>query len=131
MIIASIWMPHWVIYTVTTAKGDQIDKHLGLFRSCSSLDDPSCKQFPYQQLCGEDERYFCSMWRTTGFLAMFSLVLCLSGFVTFVLMLSGGKYRREKGWPIISGLLMVISIVEFAMISIVVSYNSLLWFSPY
>ncbi|KAH7149637.1 hypothetical protein B0J13DRAFT_621475 [Dactylonectria estremocensis] len=119
MTVASIWMPNWVSYSVTTTSGGTVEKHIGLHRSCSNLDDPPCRNFPYKELCQDEERYFCSMWRTVGFMASFSTILCLAGLVSFAVILGGGKYKRETGWPFVGAMLTLVSAVEFATISIV------------
>lgn len=120
MIIASIALPNWVSYSVTTAKGEHIQKIIGLHKSCSTLNDPSCTPFPTSELCQAGERYFCSMWKTVGFLASFSVLLCFATLVTFGVTLGGGKYKRESGWAIVAALLTLVSVVEFVIISIVV-----------
>ncbi|KAL7786634.1 hypothetical protein V8C37DRAFT_391919 [Trichoderma ceciliae] len=119
MIVASITEPHWVSYSVTTTKGETLEKHIGLHKSCSSLDDPHCRDFPSKELCQYGERYFCSMWRTVGFMASFAIILCLASLIAFALVMGGGKYRRETGWPFVSALLTLVSVVEFIIISIV------------
>ncbi|KAL7927860.1 hypothetical protein ACQKWADRAFT_278052 [Trichoderma austrokoningii] len=119
MIVASITEPHWVSYSVTTTAGETLEKHIGLHKSCSSLDDPHCRDFPSKELCQYGERYFCSMWRTVGFMASFTIILCLASLITFALVMGGGKYRRETGWPFVSALLTLVSVVEFIIISIV------------
>ncbi|PNP57995.1 hypothetical protein THARTR1_02153 [Trichoderma harzianum] len=119
MIIASVSEPNWVSYSVTTTKGETLEKHIGLHKSCSSLDDPHCRDFPSTELCQYGERYFCSMWRTVGFMASFVIVLCLASLIAFALVMGGGKYRRESGWPFVAALLTLVSVVEFTIISIV------------
>lgn len=121
MVIASIWIPHWVTYSVTTAAGDTFEKHIGLHKSCSNLDDPPCRTYPYEELCQEGERYFCSMWRTVGFMASFAVILCLACLVSFLVIMGGGKYKRETGWPFVGAMLTLVAVVEFIIISIVVS----------
>lgn len=120
MVVASIWIPHWVSYSVTTGSGETFEKHIGLHKSCSSLDDPHCRPFPYKELCQGEERYFCSMWRTVGFMASFSVILCLACVVSFVVIMSGGKYKRETGWPFVGAMLTLVAVVEIVIISIVV-----------
>lgn len=120
MVVVSIWLPNWVTYSVTTTAGDTVEKHIGLHQSCSSLDDPPCRPFPYKELCTDEEHYFCSMWRTVGFMASFATILCLAALVCFAVIMGGGKYKRETGWPFIGALLTLVSVVEFATISIVV-----------
>ncbi|KAL6908301.1 hypothetical protein GGI43DRAFT_392416 [Trichoderma evansii] len=119
MIVASVTEPHWVSYSVTTTSGETLEKHIGLHKSCSSLDDPHCRDFPSKELCQYGERYFCSMWRTVGFMASFEIILCLASLVAFALVMGGGKYRRETGWPFVAALLTLVSVVEFIIISIV------------
>lgn len=121
MIVVPIWLPNWLTYSVTSATGETIERHIGLHKSCSTLDDPYCRDFPPKDLCEGGERYFCSMWRTVGFLASFTTLLCLGGLVTFVVIMSGGKYKRETGWPFAAAMLTLVSVVEFVSISIVVS----------
>lgn len=121
MIIASIWMPNWVSYSVTAANGETFEKHIGLHKSCSTLDDPPCRDFPYKELCQQGERYFCSMWRTVGFMASFATILCLACLVSFTVIMAGGKYKRETGWPFVGVMLTLVAVVEFVIISIVVS----------
>ncbi|KJK83059.1 hypothetical protein H634G_01187 [Metarhizium anisopliae BRIP 53293] len=90
MIVASIFIPNWVSYSVTTPKGDVVEKHIGLHKTCSNLNSPTCREFP-----------------TAEFL------------VSFLVVMKGGKYKRETGWPLVAGMLTLVSVVEFAVISIV------------
>lgn len=121
MLAASIAMPNWVDYAVTTAKGDTVRKTIGLHRSCSTLDGQHCTPYPTKALCEGESRYFCTMWRTTGWLASFAVVLGLAGFVSFGVTLGGGKFKRESGWPFVSGLIALFAAIELVIISIVVS----------
>lgn len=122
MILASIATPNWISYAVTTAKGDTILKTIGLHKSCSTLGGHyACGPYPTPALCETGPRYFCSMWRTTGWLASFSVVLSLAGLVAFAVTLGGGKYKRESGWPFVAGLISSFSAVQLVIISIVVS----------
>lgn len=54
-----------------------------------------------------------------GFLASFSAILCLATLVCFLVVMRGGKYRRETGWPLVSGMLTVVAVVELVVISAV------------
>ncbi|RSL70784.1 hypothetical protein CEP54_001644 [Fusarium duplospermum] len=118
MIVTSIWLPNWVSYSVTTASGETVEKHIGLHKSCSTLTEPQCIDFPPKELC-QGERYFCSLWRTVGFMASFATILCLGGLVTFIVIMSGGKYKRETGWPFVGSMMTLVAVVEFITISIV------------
>ncbi|OAA57719.1 hypothetical protein ISF_06960 [Cordyceps fumosorosea ARSEF 2679] len=120
MIVASIAMPNWIDYAVTTAKGDTVRKTIGLHRSCSNLDGPRCVPYPTAALCQSAERrYFCTVWRTTGWLASFSVVLGLAGLLSLAVTLAGGKYRRESGWPLVSGLVATFAAVQLIVVSVV------------
>ncbi|QPG97271.1 hypothetical protein C2857_006063 [Epichloe festucae Fl1] len=120
MIIVSIFQRSWISYHVTSPRGDSFDVHVGLHERCFSTHDPPCRPYPPADLCqGENGRYFCSVWRTVGFLASFSAILCLATLVCFLVVIKGGKYRRETGWTLVSGMLTMVSLVEFVVISAV------------
>lgn len=53
-------------------------------------------------------------------MASFVIVLCLGSLIAFAIVMGGGKYRRETGWPFVAALLTLVSVVEFIIISIVV-----------
>ncbi|KHN94327.1 uncharacterized protein MAM_07856 [Metarhizium album ARSEF 1941] len=119
MVVASIFIPNWVSYSVTTPKGDVVEKHIGLHRTCSNLDSPTCREFPTADLCQAGQRYFCDMWKTVGFMASLAAIMCLASLVCFLVVMKGGKYKRETGWPLVSGMLTLVSVVELVIISIV------------
>lgn len=119
MTVASITVPHWITYSVTTDDHSTYSKHIGLHRSCSNLYDPPCRTFPTEDQCQGDERYFCSMWRTVGFLASFGVIMHLAGLVTFLVIMGGGKFKREVGWKVLSSLLLGVAAIEFVIIGIV------------
>ncbi|KAI0393346.1 hypothetical protein F5Y17DRAFT_459018 [Xylariaceae sp. FL0594] len=117
--LASLLTPHWVTYSVTAAPtGATFSKHLGLHESCSTESSPRCQPFPSDDDC-RDDRPFCSLWRSSGFLLSFATIVELATLVTFVVVLAGGKYKRETGWRIVGGLLMADAVVEFASMGIV------------
>ncbi|KAH6690581.1 hypothetical protein F5X68DRAFT_259992 [Plectosphaerella plurivora] len=118
MTVASISVPHWISYSVTT-EHQTFSRHIGLHRSCSNLYDPPCRTFPTEDQCQGDERYFCSMWRSIGFLASFSVILHLATLVSFLVVMGGGRFKREVGWKVVSVLLLSVAAVEVVIISIV------------
>ncbi|KAG6016251.1 hypothetical protein E4U41_004480 [Claviceps citrina] len=120
MIIGSIFQTGWISYHVASPRGDSFDVHVGLHQRCFSTHDPPCRPYPPEDLCqGEGGRYFCSVWRTAGFLASLSAILCLATLVCFLVVVRGGKYRRETGWPLVSGMLAVVAAVELVVVSAV------------
>ncbi|KLU84869.1 hypothetical protein MAPG_03903 [Magnaporthiopsis poae ATCC 64411] len=94
MTLASIALPNWVSYGVTSTKGRSVTRNVGLHRSCSSVLDPQCRPFPLdREDCAGDGSAFCSMWRTTGFLVSLAAVLELVTLVAFLVVMAGGKQK--------------------------------------
>lgn len=123
MVIASIIIPNWVSYTVTTPRGDRIERHVGLHKVCMNIETPNCKPYPTPKFCEAGEQAFCDMWRTVGFMASLSAIMCLASLVCFLVVMTGGKYKRETGWPFVSGMLTLVSFVDIAIISFVVGLH--------
>jgi formate hydrogenlyase subunit 3/multisubunit Na+/H+ antiporter MnhD subunit len=69
-----------------------------------------------------DDGYFCSLWRTTGFLMNFAAVLELVTIVAYIVILAGGKQKRQSGWKLLGALLVVTGAVQCAAMAIVVSF---------
>ncbi|KAI2640321.1 hypothetical protein GGS21DRAFT_412175 [Xylaria nigripes] len=116
--IISLVTTHWVTYSVTASTGSTFSKHLGLHESCSSVADPPCRTFPSEEDC-RDDKAFCSLWRSSGFLLSFATIVELATLVSFFVVVTGGKFKRESGWKLIGGLLLADSMVEFASMGIV------------
>ncbi|OQE28752.1 hypothetical protein PENSTE_c003G02000 [Penicillium steckii] len=113
--ISSIVIPRWVSY-----HSEKPAHHYsyGLHRRCSSLTD-TCESFPQQDDCHGDDRYFCSMWRSVGFLMSFAVVLEGMSIVTYIIILGGGKRLRENGWRILSILIVLSALIQAGGMSIV------------
>lgn len=94
---------------------------IGLHKSCSNIDGYNCTPYPTDILCQSEQRYFCTVWRTTGWLASFSVIISLASLVAFGMMLGGGKYKRERGWPLVAGLISTFAALQLVVISVVVS----------
>lgn len=60
------------------------------------------------------------MWRSVGFLMSFAAVLELVCLVAFVVILCGGKQKREGGWKVLCFGLGLVGVVQAAGMSIVV-----------
>ncbi|KAH7026218.1 uncharacterized protein B0I36DRAFT_330146 [Microdochium trichocladiopsis] len=119
MTITSIVTPNWITYQVTADNtGKTFTKSLGLHQSCSSMDDPSCRSFPDDDDC-RDDQFFCSMWRSSGFLLSFATIVELATLITFLVVMLGGKYKRETGWKLIGSFLVADAVIEFAGMGIV------------
>ncbi|CZR60462.1 uncharacterized protein PAC_10358 [Phialocephala subalpina] len=117
MTFASIFIPDWVTWTVDTDDG-VFRKTIGLHRSCSST-NTQCQHFPQYEDCHGTDRYFCSMWRSVGFMMSFAAVLELVTIVAYVVVLAGGKQKRESGWKVLSFLLVVVGLLQCASMAIV------------
>lgn len=125
MTLASILFPHWVSMDVQAHNSDKtFSQHLGLHHYCNTaLSDKPCRTFPEEDIdCDPNDRYFCSMWRTTGFLMSFTTVVELATLVGFVVTIGGGSVKREYGWKVLCGLLAVISVTQFAAMGLVVGF---------
>lgn len=121
MTIASIYLPNWITYSVTTPSNNRLTQHIGLHRSCSNFRDPPCRPYPSEAQCEGDEAVFCRMWRSAGFIANFAVALHLVMVVVYIVLINGGKQRREGGWRLLAGLLAMIAMVEYAIVAVIVS----------
>lgn len=119
--IASIALPNWISYTSPTST-DPIRVTYGLHRRCSSITG-KCTPFPQSDDClgGGGDRYFCSMWRSTGFFMNFSVVMELACVFAYIVILVGGRSSREAGWKILAGLLGLVAVGQLIAMALVVS----------
>jgi hypothetical protein len=119
MTMASIFIPDWITWTVDNSDGGHFTKTIGLHRSCSSTSG-TCVHYPQREDCFGTDRYFCSMWRSVGFMMSFAAVLELATLVAYVVVILGGKQKRETGWRILAFMLMLVGVVQCASMAIVV-----------
>ncbi|KAL8818552.1 MAG: hypothetical protein Q9223_002834 [Gallowayella weberi] len=117
MTLISIIKPRWISWDSKTPSGQDIHYTYGLHRRCSSLTG-TCEYFPHAQDCHGD-RYFCSMWRSVGFLMSFGVVIEGMTLIAFIVLLVGGKQKREQGWKVISGLLVLSGLIQCAGMAII------------
>ncbi|KAH8820954.1 hypothetical protein F5884DRAFT_68639 [Xylogone sp. PMI_703] len=116
---AAIVLPDWMSWNVTTSTGSHLSKKIGLHRSCSSVDS-RCRDFPsVLDDCSGSGRYFCSMWRSVGFLMSFTAVLEIVTIVTYGVILVGGKQKRQNGWKLLAFLLSIVGLAQLATTTIV------------
>ncbi|KAH8786139.1 hypothetical protein BGZ57DRAFT_882268 [Hyaloscypha finlandica] len=118
MTLAAIFIPDWITWTVDTADGGHFTKTIGLHRSCSSTTG-HCIHYPQQEDCSGSDRYFCSMWRSVGFMMSLTAVLELATLVAYIVVILGGKQKREAGWKVLASLLLLIGVVQCASMAIV------------
>ncbi|KAF2726256.1 hypothetical protein K431DRAFT_259071 [Polychaeton citri CBS 116435] len=119
--IAAIALPNWVSYSspATIPNSDPIRVTYGLHKRCSSITG-RCTHFPQNDEChGSEDRYFCNMWRTTGFLMNFVIVMELACLVGYLVILSGGRGAREVGWKVLAGLLSIVTAGELTAMALV------------
>ena len=122
--IASVALPNWVSYTSPTDH-DPIRVTYGLHKRCSSITG-ECKPFPLHEDCYKEDRYFCSMWRSTGFLLNFSLMAELACVVAYITILVGGRQVRESGWKVLAALLGLVAVAELIAMALVVGIGCML-----
>lgn len=118
MTLSSIIIPRWISWNNETPSGEHIHYTYGLHRRCSSLTG-TCDHFPRQEDCRND-RYFCSMWRSVGFLMSFAIVIEGMTLIAYIVILVGGVQKRASGWKLLSGMLLLVAAVQLAVMSIVV-----------
>ena len=61
------------------------------------------------------------MWRSVGFLMSFAIVLEGMTFIAYLVILAGGKQKRESGWKVLSGLHFIVGALQLAGMAIIVS----------
>jgi len=64
------------------------------------------------------------MWRTVGFLMSFAVVMEGMCLIAYIVILAGGKQKREQGWSILSFLIVLAAVVQCASMSLVVRVES-------
>ncbi|KAA8896877.1 hypothetical protein FN846DRAFT_900216 [Sphaerosporella brunnea] len=116
--LVSIIIPRWVSYRDTTPHGTPITYTYGLHRRCSSTTG-ECTHFPTYEDCHGTDRYFCSMWRSVGFLMSFAVVLEGAIILAFITILMGGRTKRESGWKIMSFLLLLVAMMQCTSMALV------------
>ncbi|KAL4808774.1 hypothetical protein BDV18DRAFT_157712 [Aspergillus unguis] len=118
--LASIIVPNWVSYHSTSSTPGSKDYHYtyGLHRRCSSLTD-TCDSFPKKEDCLGEDRYFCSMWRTVGFMMSFAVVLEAMSVVAWIIIISGSKRMRENGWKVLVVLILIGAGIQIGAVGIV------------
>jgi len=60
------------------------------------------------------------MWRSTGFLMNFSVVIELACVVAYITILVGGRASREAGWQVLASLLGVVAGAQMVAMALVV-----------
>ncbi|KAH8589424.1 hypothetical protein B0O99DRAFT_636851 [Bisporella sp. PMI_857] len=121
MTFTSIFLPDWISWSVTSnTGGGTISKRIGLHRSCSTINDiTTCHHFPQHEDCHSTDRYFCSMWRSVGFIMSFTAAIELATLVAYLVVIAGGRQKRETGWKIMVFLLGVVGVLQCGAMSIV------------
>jgi len=116
--LVSIIIPRWISYRDTFVDGTPITYTYGLHRRCSSTTG-KCTHFPTYDDCHGSDRYFCSMWRSVGFLMSFAVVLECVVILAFITVLIGGRATRERGWGLMSFFLLLVALLQCASMSLV------------
>lgn len=140
MTIAAIIVPEWLGWDSIVGDGkhaSHIHKQLGLHKQCSNKaniefsdspfatsistlkSDLQCTPYPRTQDCYDENRYFCSIWRSVGFLMSFAVVLEGMTIAAFAVLLVGGKQKREQGWGFMATMAGLAALVQAVAGSIV------------
>jgi len=118
MTMAAISIPEWITWSAESENGGRHTKTIGLHKSCSSTMS-NCEDFPQPEDCYSTDRYFCSMWRSVGFMMSFAALFELVTLVAFVVVLVGGRQKRETGWKVLAFLLVLVGALQCASMAIV------------
>ncbi|MCJ1244626.1 hypothetical protein MMC30_001825 [Trapelia coarctata] len=116
--LTSIIIPRWISWDSETASGSRIHYTYGLHKRCSSFTH-TCTYFPQDEDCHGEDRYFCSMWRSVGFLMSFAVVMEGMTLIAFLVVIAGGKQKREQGWKILSGMLLLAGMIQCAGMALI------------
>lgn len=130
--LASIVVPNWIAYDTTTNTGKNLHYTYGLHRRCSNTNQSpgssvyitsplTCTSYPRYSDCQGEDRYFCSMWRSVGFLMSFAVVIEGMTIAAFAILLGGGKQRRESGWGALAILTALAAFVQAIGMALIVS----------
>jgi hypothetical protein len=65
------------------------------------------------------------MWRSVGFLMSFAVVLEGMTLIAYLVVLAGGKQKRETGWRILTLFLVLIALVQCASMGLVVGFSGI------
>ncbi|CAK7234746.1 hypothetical protein SCUCBS95973_009039 [Sporothrix curviconia] len=143
MTIAANIVPNWLYYVMypTVPGSDPYWMSLGLHKSCTSdLPDPavshasplfarsasasaagSCRSFPHRDWdcgTGAHQQMFCSVWRTIGFLMALALVAELVTLAGFVMVLAGGRMKRDFGWRVLVPLIEAVGVMQLVAMAL-------------
>lgn len=135
MTLTSILQPNWLSFHVDsplpqpTVTSAIISRTLGLHQSCTSSyahggTTTVCRPFPAETDCSArgEGASFCAMWRTVGWLMSLATIMELAALMGVVVVMAGGKARREAGWGVLAGLLGLCGVLLFGGMAVVVSY---------
>ena len=61
------------------------------------------------------------MWRSVGFLMSFAIVIEGMNLIVYIIILAGGKQKRESGWKVLAGLHLIVAALQVAAMAIIVS----------
>ncbi|EGC45181.1 conserved hypothetical protein [Histoplasma capsulatum var. duboisii H88] len=121
--LASIILPRWISSLKGTSAGVSYGLHYRCFSKTAPIATTTCVRFPQFDDCTGDDRQFCSMWRTIGFLMSFAVVLEGMTLMTYIVILTGGKQMRESGWRVLSLFLVLVALVQCASMALVSYLN--------
>lgn len=61
------------------------------------------------------------MWRSVGFLMSFAVVIEGMNLIVYIIILAGGKQKRESAWKFLAGLHVIAAALQIAAMAIIVS----------
>jgi len=121
----SIFADNWLVWHAESNRGDHFTKKIGLHHSWTSTSG-RWETYPSKEDCDAKTMggHFCSMWRTTAFMMSFAAVLELATLVAYLVIIIGGRQKRENGWKLLVSMLAVIGVAQcFCMSTVSYLYD--------
>ncbi|CAI2165852.1 14796_t:CDS:2 [Funneliformis geosporum] len=116
--LLALFLPNWLLFS--TSKPFRTYNNIGLFKRCSNtiLYD-SCRPFPSSEYNDCEENFFCEEWGLAGVTMILAAIVGGLTWLNFIMILLGGRLRREKAWKNSSGLLLLQALLQFITIFLI------------
>ncbi|CAG8531633.1 3278_t:CDS:2 [Funneliformis caledonium] len=116
--LLSLLLPNWLLFS--TPKPFRTYTNIGLFKRCSNtIFNDECRPFPSSDYNDCEEKFFCEEWGLAVTTMILAAILGGLTWLNFVLILLGGRLRREKAWKNSSGLLLLHALFQFITIFLI------------
>ncbi|CAG8582370.1 11456_t:CDS:2 [Paraglomus brasilianum] len=111
----SLIMPNWLVYVSRFPL--KLEIHYGLFKKCSSVQ--GCYPFPSPERNDCDEEWFCELWNAARFAVLFAAFVGAVTWLALVVVMLGGRGKRERMWGSIAAWLMFHAFFQFTAVGLI------------